>query len=439
MKRLIFILFPLSVFGQCPLPSSISDTANIILWLCPDDKAYDKDSNVAGIGDTVYYWGDKSQNNWVFQNTRNDRRPVLDTSEGNTYLMFQNGSLLENLIVDDSINGLNEFSIYIVVKSNVTNTDNGIMYWKYPPDNQDDGLCIRYDASGWNTGRPNVLKMGLMGNVANNQIETTSNTQTTERQVITITWKDGGKLYSYLDGVPNDSSVNNVSGPLSGIQEILIGRGAKDDNSNEGWSGGIGTIIFYNYQQTPEEVEDIAEELPVELVDFRAEISGDRVVLRWTTATEINSWIFVIQRSYGSVKYRDIDFVMVEGNSNYLVSYEFSDEPEMNGIIYYRLKQMDVDGKYEFSKTIAISVDGEFVFYPNPCNGELYLEYPLISDSLCIRIVDMGGRTVYDNILWPDDFINDRCKIILPELDSGLYIFQVDSNLVKMNDILIFE
>ncbi len=252
---------PLFINAQIDPPAGIGDGSNLILWLSPDTAVYNNTGDPAAVGEEVYEWHDISGNGFTFTNTRNNNRPVFDTLNGESYLDFTPGDLLENTAIRDSINGLNAFSIFVVVKSNVTNTDNGIFYWKYPPDGQDDGICMRYDANGWHTTHNNMIKAGLQGDQGVNQVETTSNTQTTQKQTITITWKSGGKLYSYLDGEANDSSDATVAGPLNGIEEILIGKGAKDGGTNSGWNGRIGTVIFYNSQFSKDTIEDIAQQL----------------------------------------------------------------------------------------------------------------------------------------------------------------------------------
>ncbi|MBL4658576.1 MAG: hypothetical protein JKX73_11285, partial [Flavobacteriales bacterium] len=154
----------IQISAQIQPPAGIGDSTDIIMWLSPDTAVYNSTGNVAAPGETVYEWQDISKNNVLFENTLNNRRPVYGNVNGRGYLNFTPGDFLENTAIANVINGLNEFSIFVVIKSNVTNTDNGFLYWKNPPDNQDDGLCMRYDAAGWWTGGTNLIKAGLMGN-----------------------------------------------------------------------------------------------------------------------------------------------------------------------------------------------------------------------------------------------------------------------------------
>ncbi|CAN0415171.1 unnamed protein product, partial [Discosporangium mesarthrocarpum] len=242
-------------------PSSIGDSTNIILWLHPDTGVYKAGGSVAAVGDDVAEWHDISGNGFVFTNSYTARRPVLSTYNNSNYLNFTPGDFFENTIIRDSINGLDEFSIFITIKSDVTNTDNGFMDSENP-NGTDDKICLRYDRSGANTGRSNLLKTGMNGNTASNQVETQSNTQTTSVQVLTLVWKDGERLKVFINGVLNDSSSSTVAGPLAGINKIILGKGPKNTSGGlgggSGWDGLIGEVIFYNKQYTSDTIQKIS-------------------------------------------------------------------------------------------------------------------------------------------------------------------------------------
>lgn len=265
--RLLYTILLMTIYldasGQISPPAGIGDSENMIMWLSPDTAVFNSSGQPATEGQNIHEWHDISGNGFIFRNTRNSRRPNFTTIGNDNYIDFSSGDFLFNTAIKDSINGLEEFSIFVVIKSDVTNTDKGLLYWKYPPDGEDDGLCLRYDKAGWWTGGSNLIKAGYQGNNGANQIETSSNTQTTNKQVLTLTWKKGGRIYSFIDGVENDSSDAPSNTPLSGIQEILIGKGAKDESNNEGWNGKIGTFIFYNEQFNTDTVEVISNELDV--------------------------------------------------------------------------------------------------------------------------------------------------------------------------------
>lgn len=103
--------------------------------------------------------------------------------------------------------------------------------------------------------------------------------------------------------------------------------------------------------------DDINEILPIELLSFTPEIKPDRILLNWTTGTEINNDYFTIERSRDLYGWEVMGFVEGAGNSSVPLSYSFSDMRPLDGLGYYRLKQTDFDGKYEYFGPIAAHYD----------------------------------------------------------------------------------
>ena len=244
--------------SQIQPPAGYSN--NIILWLSPDTAVYEATNNTAEINDRVREWHDISGGGYVFTNGGGGERPRYVTYQGKRVLNFVNGDLLENTTIANIINGLSEFSIYIIIKSDDTNTDQGFLDSENP-DGADEIICMRYDASGANTGRNNLIKCGMQGNTPNNQVESTSNTQTNQLQCLTLTWKQGERINLYIDGILNESSNNTLNSTMSGVQKILLGKGPKDTGNNRGWDGRIGTVIFYNTKMSTDTVSQISGDL----------------------------------------------------------------------------------------------------------------------------------------------------------------------------------
>ncbi|PCI96411.1 MAG: hypothetical protein COB15_10345 [Flavobacteriales bacterium] len=258
ISGLLLCLFSINMLSQIQPPAGIGN--NIILWLSPDTAVFKSTGNVAAIGNRVREWHDISGGGFVFTTTNNGTRPKYVTYQGKNMLNFSGGDLLENTAISSLINGMSEFSIYIVIKSDDINTDQGFLDSENP-DGHDEIICMRYDNSGANTGRTNVIKCGMQGNTSNNQVESQNNTQTNLLQCLTLTWKQGEKINLYIDGVLNESSVNNLNSVMSGVQKILLGKGPKDTGGGKGWDGRIGTVIFYNTKMSPDSVSLISGDL----------------------------------------------------------------------------------------------------------------------------------------------------------------------------------
>jgi hypothetical protein len=131
--------------------------------------------------------------------------------------------------------------------------------------------------------------------------------------------------------------------------------------------------------------------LPVELTKFTGYNDGDVNVLNWTTASELNSLKFEVEKSLDAINFTYIGERPAAGNSSLPLNYSLVDEHPIVGNNYYRLKMIDMDGKYEYSKIIIIKVneistsnDGIVQVYPNPTNGQLNIVYQASKDQKII-------------------------------------------------------
>jgi Secretion system C-terminal sorting domain len=102
---------------------------------------------------------------------------------------------------------------------------------------------------------------------------------------------------------------------------------------------------------------------------FTAQKQPKSVLLNWQTATEINTNKFIIERSKNATNFETVNTVTAAGNSSTIRNYNCLDLTPYNGINYYRLKQIDKDGSFVYSKTVTInfSIKGSIV-YPNPAS-----------------------------------------------------------------------
>lgn len=101
--------------------------------------------------------------------------------------------------------------------------------------------------------------------------------------------------------------------------------------------------------------------LPVEFSKFEGKKDGKKVAIQWQTASEINNDRFEIERSSDARKFETIGSVKGEGNSLKLNDYSFMDDAPLNGINYYRLKQVDIDGKSAYSRMLSVKMSNQNV------------------------------------------------------------------------------
>jgi len=120
--------------------------------------------------------------------------------------------------------------------------------------------------------------------------------------------------------------------------------------------------------------------LPVGLLSFTAQAQGNKVLLQWQTATEINSDHFEVAHAADARTFSFLTSVPGHNNSQTAQDYQCIDPMPYAGINYYRLKQVDKDGHYQLSKVVAVNIDKtnsarDFLvsIYPNPASQRIYM------------------------------------------------------------------
>lgn len=216
---------------------------------------------------------------------------------------------------------------------------------------------------------------------------------------------------------------------------ILPGSGGGNSNYIEIcndilWSAGDGPL--YGSVCLPATAPGCAAILPVELLSFNAHINSVKVDVIWVTATEKNNSHFMVQRSTDAVAFENIANLPskgVNGNSQTKLDYQTEDRSPLGGVSYYRLKQVDKDQSYTYSKVVSVNFIKEknirFVIYPNPNNGEFIADISGIENNHQIKILLTGekGQVVYESDFFINDSANSSFRIIPQgKLASGLYI-----------------
>ncbi|MDO1447310.1 T9SS type A sorting domain-containing protein [Rhodocytophaga aerolata] len=138
--------------------------------------------------------------------------------------------------------------------------------------------------------------------------------------------------------------------------------------------------------------------LPVNLLYFQAQLQNEIVKLNWATAQEINNDYFTVERSIDGQNFTEVVQVEGAGTSEVLKQYQATDPQPAAGVSYYRLKQTDLDGKFSYSKVVAInSRQGETVLQAyQPFTGQLQVEYSMPSQETGIlQVYDSQGKHVW--------------------------------------------
>lgn len=172
--------------------------------------------------------------------------------------------------------------------------------------------------------------------------------------------------------------------------------------------------------------------LPVSLFSFTATYLSSYVSLQWKTATEINSDHFDVERSSDGVHFSKIGTVASSNNSSAESDYTFTDTNPVNGISYYRLKQVDIDGQFTYSIIISVKINTQLSIQimGNPVYNSLQIEVNGIDQMpLPVSIIDASGKRY--KIFTATD---GSKQINIADLSSGVYylIYQSGGNVISI-------
>lgn len=255
--------------------------------------------------------------------------------------------------------------------------------------------------------------------------------------------------------VPFDSNINGrpayntTLGNLGGVNPVQV---------SVFWSGsqwqinvGGGTIVYTNSTNSPNppstgwqalgaslplgtcSASDPAPTLsgdvtlPVELTSFHATQLDQTVILNWTTASEIDNQGFEIEKSVDGLTWKIISFKTGNGTSDLVHEYRYIDLIPNDGMNYYRLKQIDLDQVFEYSKVVAIDFSktkSSTVISPNPFSEEVNLNISP-SENTHVVIYDTFGKYV-DRLNIEKNTTNYTFD--LSHLKNGVYYFKITQN-----------
>jgi autotransporter-associated beta strand protein len=171
--------------------------------------------------------------------------------------------------------------------------------------------------------------------------------------------------------------------------------------------------------------------LPISLIDFNAQPVLEQVAVTWTTASEINNDYFTIERSIDGINFRPLTEVDGAGNSNTILNYKLMDSEPFDGVSYYRLKQTDFDGKFEYSEVKAVNFQKptagqNWSVYPNPSNlNGINLSTGVVNSELIdLKLTDVTGKLVYSEQIGVNNK-GDNKFISFENVNTGIYYLTI--------------
>ena len=186
--------------------------------------------------------------------------------------------------------------------------------------------------------------------------------------------------------------------------------------------------------------------IPVEFTGFSASVNGSDVLLQWETVSETNNQGFDVQRSCGNNVFRNIGFVKGNGTSSRKHIYYFTDNTPVEGTYYYRLRQVDFDGSYQYSETIEINIKIPDQYelkqnYPNPFNPATTISWQApVSGWQTLKVYDILGKEVATIVNEYRQAGKYETKFNASNIPSGIYFYRLKAgNFVQTKKMILLK
>ena len=225
--------------------------------------------------------------------------------------------------------------------------------------------------------------------------------------------------FERINEYPVVYSANNYSPKL-----IAINIPVRDVSAIYVGETGAGKKVFF---------DKLSRIIPVELISFKALTDGKNIQLNWTTASEQNNSGFEIQKKNNG-SWEKIGFVNGSGTTTEYKSYSFVDKNLSEGKYFYRLKQIDYSGSYEYSDVIAADITIPSVYslaqnFPNPFNPSTVIKYSIADESsVKLLIYNSIGEKVSELINKTQSAGDYELKFDGSRLSSGVYFYSLEAN-----------
>jgi Secretion system C-terminal sorting domain len=255
-------------------------------------------------------------------------------------------------------------------------------------------------------------------------------------------FKYSGGCYVFVTGTMANADIN----VYSGTTKINATIGAKTGNDGTG-------VAFFTCGQTITKIiitlpggaaceisgDHLAAlaNLPVKLSRLQATLKGETTVgLKWTSVFELDSYKYLVERSTDGRSYTTIGQVDASGSSMLSHDYGYDDAQVGNGVAYYRLKMVDIDGKYDYSTVVYVNnkkgVSSEVLsVFPNPFKAEIQLRGVSSGDinSKNIKVFNVTGKEVKYSVSGANAIRID------PNAPTGVYILKVQTQNQKVAQV----
>ncbi|RYU77635.1 T9SS type A sorting domain-containing protein [Hymenobacter persicinus] len=261
-------------------------------------------------------------------------------------------------------------------------------------------------------------------------------TGSTDAVSVRLYWEDNAR--SGIDAFAPDLQVAR----FDGATWVTAGNGGLGGSLPAGSVGSAGAVASFG-PFTFGSSSLVVNPLPVELVSFTAtEPQPGLVTLNWRTASERNNRGFALERSYDATAWQQVAFVAGHGSTASASTYSHQDRPDPAfSVVYYRLQQLDLDGKINTSPVVALRRGPErgaatlLALAPNPAAASTKLQFSApVAGPVLVTLTDLSGRVLLRQNLTVD------AELMLPDaLPAGTYLLRATGRGVTGNAVRLLK
>jgi hypothetical protein len=235
----------------------------------------------------------------------------------------------------------------------------------------------------------------------------------------------------------------DVSEPFSGdgwVQQLVIGAaqvGQVYFLLVDNWTGNSNPFTL-DWTLAPVNILDCTPPLPVEMLNFEAYPNQQVNDIFWTTASEVNSDHFVIEKSNDAINYYELGRTTAAGNSNTMLDYSFVDQKPY-AVTYYRIRQVDKNGQSKTYGPMVVNNENASGLslenvYPNPANESFFVDvYSKEAVPVDIFVYDSYGKLVHTEMVEIEGKVNH--EIQSSDWASGIYVIKMINESHGFNEV----
>lgn len=218
-----------------------------------------------------------------------------------------------------------------------------------------------------------------------------------------------------------DANATGMIETLTISDPAFVGKGGSSSRSDVSYK--VLVSLVTGITSSTFDIEAAGTALPVELTSITATTRGKNVLIEWKTASELNNDRFEIERSIDGKSYETIGAVKGEGSSTKEVDYSFNDKRPVFGVNYYRLKQVDIDGKYDYSDVVLAEVKSDKIIISPSRTQDVFRVHLPNESAATIKVYNISGQ-----LMLVRDNVSETQEIHIGNFVNGTYFVAITAN-----------